>query len=1009
RTYDNIMNGVGTETSQLMDIDPDMLHMIDELAEATKGLERIGDMDAYQTRTLKNLIKAMKKTITDANRLLSNKRYQSVADAAESTMTELAGRKQQSDDAGIRSRIGRFLKNDMLDSYTRFYTFGEAAETVYDELRKGFDTKIRSTQEAANYMQDLMEKTGTTQKDLQEWGGNRAEMISYTTVRGDNIKLKPSQVMSLYALNKREQARKHIYAGGLNVAPVEYVENGHKKRLRWYKNVKVTEADVKALTDMLTPRQRAMADGVGQFFMEYTSKWGNEASMALYGYQKFLARDYFPIKVDRNQISTKDDQISGNIELIKNMGETKGTQERASNPILLDDIFNVFTTQVDHMGSYRAFLVPLSDMQKWLNYRRINYDSDLYEDSDRGGEKKPFDPEAELIPTYDGSVKQSIENVYGKEAVEYVRKFLQDINGSTTSDPYFMNRIISNFKGAAMGMNIRTAIQQPTAYLRAINEIDAKHLLRAFKDMNPIGSSRRAEQLKEHSPIAQWKDWGFYETDIGRSMRSILMGNTTALEKIRDKQMILNAKGDEIAWNALWRAAELEIQDKRKDLKPGSDEFYAAVSDRFEEIVDRTQVVDSVFHRTQLMRSKNDLTKMATSFMSEPAKSYNMLIRTYFDFASAGSKREKKDAIKKMIRASMAYLASGIGAAAAASIVSAVRDDDEEKDFGDKYLDALADSIIDNVNPLQLIPYVRDLMSIMEGYDVSRTDMSLVQDLWWALSDVRQKLDGTEKKSWAAVITNVVQRIAAFSGLGFENLMNDTISLINLVLDAPDIEDSELGQSLEYKLANMQYDKGYKGNLNKFLSYAMDAYASDNKELGDQIVKDLLDAGIDEDAINTKLKSMISEDERLQEAAQHKINGDTAAYNSLVQEMVSDGYPEDIIESKIGSAIDKLSPAYSDITASLDEILSGGDFTSTQYTEVNEQMGELVKAKKAKNGWTDKEARSNVKSQLTKEYKPRYKQGSSAERQKILNLLTRVKVIGQKIYTDDDITAWLKD
>lgn len=1008
RTYDNIMNGVGIETSQLMDIDPDMLHMIDDLAEATKGLEKIGDMDAYQTRTLKNLIKAMKKTITDANRLLSNKRYQSVAEAAESTMTELSQRKEQWNISGSLDLVRSIVKNDMLDAYTRFHTFGSAAETVYDELRKGFDTKIRSTQEAANYMQDLMKKTGTTQKDLQEWGGNRVKMISYTTERGDHIKLKPSQVMSLYALNKREQARKHIYAGGLNAEPVEYVENGHKKRLRWYKNVKVTEADVKSLTDMLTPKQRAMADGIGQFFMEYTSKWGNEASMALYGYQKFLARDYFPIKVDRNQISTKDDQISGNIELIKNMGETKGTQERASNPILLDDIFNVFTTQVDHMGSYRAFLVPLSDMQKWLNYRRISYDSELYEDSDRGGEKRPFDPDAEIIPTYEGSVKQSIENVYGKEAVEYIRKFLQDINGSTTSEPYKLKRLVSGFKGAAMGMNIRTAVQQPTAYLRALNEIDGIYLLRGLRDMNPYKSGKRFELVKKYAPIAQWKDWGFYEPDIGMSLRNILFGYANMGERLNDKQMILNAKGDEIAWNALWRAAELEIKDKRKDLEVGSEEFYQAVGERFSEIVDRTQVVDSVFHRIQMMRSKNDLTKMVTSFMSEPAKSYDMLYRSLFDAMSAPDKK-KKSAIKSMLRAGMAYLLSSLSANALAALISAVRDEEEEKDFGEKYKEAFKEAFIDTINLPGMIPGVNDIISIAQGYDVKRTDMNLVQELYWAINDIKQKLEGSEKKTWAAVITTFASRAAAFWGIGVENAISDIYSLFNTILDAPFIPETNALQSGRYNLKSLKYDISNKGNINTFLREAMKAYASDNKELGNQIVKDLLDAGIDEDAINTKLKSMISEDERLQEAAQLKIDGDTNGYDRLVQEMVSDGYPEDIIESKIGSAIDKLSPAYSDVTASLDEILSSGDFTSTQYTEVNEQIGELVKAKKAKNGWTDKEARSNVKSQLTKEYKPRYKQGSSAEKQKILNLLTRVKVSGQKIYTDDDITAWLKD
>ena len=45
------------------------------------------------------------------------------------------------------------------------------------------------------------------------------------------------------------------------------------------------------------------------------------------------------------------------------------------------------------------------------------------------------------------------------------------------------------------------------------------------------------------------------------------------------------------------------------------------------EIVDQTQVVDSVLHRSQIMRSQDKLVQMATAFMAEPTKSYNLLIK----------------------------------------------------------------------------------------------------------------------------------------------------------------------------------------------------------------------------------------------------------------------------------------------------------------------------------------------------------------------------------------------
>ncbi len=57
--------------------------------------------------------------------------------------------------------------------------------------------------------------------------------------------------------------------------------------------------------------------------------------------------------------------------------------------------------------------------------------------------------------------------------------------------------------------------------------------------------------------------------------------------------MWMPGKADEITWKALWRAVEAETRDIT-DLKSGSDAFYTAVGERFTEIIDRTQVVDTV-------------------------------------------------------------------------------------------------------------------------------------------------------------------------------------------------------------------------------------------------------------------------------------------------------------------------------------------------------------------------------------------------------------------------------
>ena len=61
--------------------------------------------------------------------------------------------------------------------------------------------------------------------------------------------------------------------------------------------------------------------------------------------------------------------------------------------------------------------------------------------------------------------------------------------------------------------------------------------------------------------------------------------------------------GDKTTWGALWNACELETLDKHPELEYDSEEFNRQCAARLSEIVDKTQVVGSVLHRSQIMRS----------------------------------------------------------------------------------------------------------------------------------------------------------------------------------------------------------------------------------------------------------------------------------------------------------------------------------------------------------------------------------------------------------------------
>ena len=973
--------------TQYIEFDPDLVSKMQDLTDKIKNMDRMEDLDYIGVLQLSDIVKSMKHAITSANEMISTEKYKTVARAAESTLSELGTLKTKPEYAGVRGFIQNIAGNRMLDAGTRFHTFGDAAEDIYKGLRNGFNQKVFRTAEAEHKFKEMLKKAGATSHDINKWSGQLAEPVSITTERGEKLTLTTAQVMSLYELMKRPQARDHILTGGITSA-----------RLRWHGrymktgNVKVTRADVVNLIGQLSEKQKEVADGIAAIFQD-TAQWGNNASMKLYGYKKFNDPHYFPIRVDRNYLTTTSDQaaLNTNAVSIKNMGMTKSTVPHANNPLVLDDIFQVFTEQVNNMSNYEAFVVPLSDLQKWYNFK----DSDLDE-------------------KYKTSIKRELERTFGTGANQFINKFMEDINGLTNTERYFLKELISAFKGSAVGANLSVAIQQPTSYARALAVMDSKYLLKAFTAKAEIG---KWENIKKYSAIAAWKDWGFYEIDTGRTMRNILTDPDTPLDKAREWQMLLAAKGDQITWKRIWVAAELQVKDRHPELEAGSEAFFKEVARVFDDVIDRTQVVDSVFHRTDLMRSKNDLTQMSTSYMSEPMKSYSMIYRAVFDYTNAKTPEAKRIAAGMFGKSITAFLLSNALAGMAKAIVLAMRDqgDERDKDFWERWKGYAISESAGNVMPWNYFPFVRDVVSIFEGYNVQRTDMNAVQDLYYVFNRWKKYFKGESQYTLPNNILYTTKALSTATGLALYGLQRDVNAVIDTAIEAFGADEAAYEKDKVVSRSIKQ-----KSNLGYYVKRAMRAYQSGNTALGDKIVSDLIDAGIAEDDINSKFKeytkkAMVEDPEgaeTLNAAFDQIASGSgSAAIDKYKKQLISEGYDSDNIDIIIKSQADEYLEGnginYKGLNDTLNEITS---FSTRNFDTFYSAYKKWANVSEFKNGWDAAECRKNFRTQCTKYFKPLYKAGNATERSRILNILSRIKIDGSPLYEEEaDIIDWGKE
>lgn len=106
--------------------------------------------------------------------------------------------------------------------------------------------------------------------------------------------------------------------------------------------------------------------------------------------------------------------------------------------------------------------------------------------------------------------------------------------------------------------------------------------------------------------------------------------------------------------------------------------------------------------------------------MAEPTTTYNLMLSATWDW-----KRGNKALARRKIAGATV---SNMMAAAASAVIGAMRDKDEKKTYTEKLTVEMVENMVTSINPLNYIPIMRDLLSILQGYDVQRTDMAIIAD-----------------------------------------------------------------------------------------------------------------------------------------------------------------------------------------------------------------------------------------------------------------------------------------
>ena len=945
----------------------------DERVEILNNM-RVADMTTEELNWLYRAYTMVLHSVRKANTLFVEGKTQSTDQMANRIAEDFAKRKMPDKKAAT---VIRNLSNKLGWSYEKlYYALDRIGSEAFTELVMNIANSenivMQDVIEAVAYRDEIVKKYG-----FNDWNYNKEIDRDFLDATGKKFRLTLGQLMSLYAYSRRDGAWDHIEYGGFSFKDTPITENNSAA------SYKLSKEQCEAITNTLTDKQKAYVEDMQKFLSETMGAKGNEVSLLLYGIKMFKEKNYFPIHIDgRFQAKANESQAkaAAGFSTMTNAGFTHAQNPNAKAPFLLESFNEVWADHVNEMSRYHGTVPALEDFRRVMN--RTSYMTSTENST---------------------SMYAALENSFGKEAAAYFQDLYREANSGAIADKMqkLPKKFLSLFRKNSVAYSLSVVIQQPSAMKRAYAMINPKYF--GFKGFFPLTSGvvkaatskwnpRYAkyynEMLKYAPGVTMAKEIGGFDTHTGSSIREYLLdteksfkqsmktenlkGKGKAVLDLVDNNAIANLPNvaDKIAWIEIWNACKKETVAKHKDLATNSEEFMQIVGKRFTEVIRATQVYDSIFAKSPMLKNKHLAVQYLVSFMNEPNTTANMMEKAVRDIIN-GKNGKWKDGARTAFFVAYSILWNNV----LKSIVYAMRDDDEDETYIEKYLSALTGGLFDDVLPMNYIPFVRDAWSVLQGYDVERADMAIVSDAINSLNAViKNAFTETEEMTEEQLIEfdkkvtdanwKLVGSLTAFLGIPVKNVYREVDGIISHIKIASKNAGMTTVDSLLDKVRDGVIESIPFVKTPTKTNDLYDAIVSGDTKYIERIKGTYKT----EDSYTTAVRKALREnDPRIHDAAQARVDGNTEEYKRIFREIQKEGkFGFDDIMSAINSEENK-------ILKKTEPEKVTSDYSATSYIEAiadgDESAAETAKEDiidaKVANGKSRDVAEREFKSSLT--------------------------------------------
>lgn len=682
--------------------DETISQMLKYLREEIAG-KPVSELTTEQLQKAYDIMKAIYKTSTDANKLIGSKFRESVEELSHDFIGDM-------EKSGHKNR-------KYLDPYfvmqlrpRTFFSYlsggkgeGSAAVKLYNMLNDGQTQMLTIKRDAYLLFSDLING-----KQNRENIDNMAEMvdIGLKDRNGKKVEISRGMMITLYMHLQNEQNAAHFMMGGLTVPNMKAYykgdydgafRSGADRRVYGLANavfqlqeqLETTRADLEAaralknnklaaelegrisglesslatakaemmvkakeLSDQIekkfTAYERRYVEAAKAFFWEFSGDTLNKTAMERYGFNRFTVKNYFPIQTDtRYLMSAKADMatFSKNFSL-EAMGMTKD-RVGATNPLLLLDISAIVDRHINDVSLYAGFVQAVHNFNKVYNFTDKNYQK---------------------------SLKAEINDYFGASATKYIDKLLLDIAGARRQEPNVLDKFRSNYAGAVLAVNAGVTLKQAASLPTAAAVLGWKNMgtatARFAKDWASKKNWRETfETIQKYTPLLWYRQRGYMDADIGDIYRGKSISDTVT-GKVPWLMNWITAM-DAHTVGSLWYACEENVKDSNKALQVGSEEYYKEVAKLFNQVTYDTQPNYTVMQRPDILRNPNALVRALFMFKTQIMQNFNILAEACMEYGYARKNFEKGSA---EMRAAKVKLSRAITSQLVAALIIALID-----------------------------------------------------------------------------------------------------------------------------------------------------------------------------------------------------------------------------------------------------------------------------------------------------------------------------------------------